>query len=122
LDRVKELLAWNQLRGKEISPGTPGLPSAPSAEGVFETEEEERERQRAFETVREETSKLPAEQRKIAVALMGEGATLKETRQRIGVSTRDFYRQKEKVRRKLKKLKPIWVRFGKAIRAASDLT
>jgi DNA repair protein RadC len=122
VDRVKELLAWDQLRGKEISPGTPGLPSVPSAEEVFETEEEERKRQRAFETVRQETGKLPAKQRKIAVALMGEGATLKETRQRIGVSTRGFYRDKQKVRRKLKKLKPIWVRFGKAIRAASDLT
>jgi DNA-directed RNA polymerase specialized sigma24 family protein len=115
VDRVKELLAWDQLRSKEISSSTPGLPSAPSAEEIVEKEEEERERQRGFETVRQETGKLPANQRKIAVALMGEGGTLKETRQRIGVSTRDFYREKQKVRRKLKKLKPIWVRFGKAI-------
>jgi len=46
--------------------------------------------------------------------MMGERGKLKETRQRLGVSTGDFYREKAKVRRKLKKLKPIWVRFGKA--------
>jgi len=114
LDRVKELLAWDKLRGKKITPGTPGLPSVPSAEKVLETEEEERERQRAFDTVREETGKLPVNQREIAIAMMGERGKLKETRQRLGVSTGDFYREKAKVRRKLKKLKPIWVRFGKA--------
>jgi hypothetical protein len=47
---------------------------------------------------------------------MGEGGTLNETRQRIGVSTGGFYREKQKVRRNLKKLKPMWVRFGKAFR------
>jgi len=49
---------------------------------------------------------------------MGEVGTMKETRQRIGVSTGDFYREKAKVRRKLKKLKPIWVRFGKGLQGS----
>jgi hypothetical protein len=44
---------------------------------------------------------------------MGEG-TVKDGALRIGISTSAFYRERDKTRRRLKKLKPIWARFGKA--------
>jgi DNA-directed RNA polymerase specialized sigma subunit len=112
-ERVKELLAWDELRREEANSGMDELTHAPSAEDVFEKKEEEEERQRAFETVQAEAKKLPDIQRKVAVAIMGQG-TVKDGAQRIGISTSAFYREKDKARRRLKKLKPIWVKFGKA--------
>ncbi len=64
--------------------------------------------------MRREARKLPGIQRKVAVAIMGED-TVKDGAQRIGISTSAFYRKKDKVRRGLKKLRPLWVRFGKAL-------
>jgi hypothetical protein len=48
---------------------------------------------------------------------MGEGAVKNATR-RIGISTSAFYRERDKARRRLKKLRPVWVRFGNPIKIA----
>jgi hypothetical protein len=86
----------------------------PSAEEVFEKQEKEEERKTAFKTVHREANKLPGLQRKVPAAIMGEDA-VKTATQRIGIGSSTFYRERDKVRRRLKKLRPIWVRFGKAM-------
>ncbi len=93
------------------------MQQAASAEKDFHAKEEDKEREKAFQRVQREARKLPGIQRKVAVAIMGEG-TVKDGAQRIGISTSAFYRERNKARRRLKKLRPIWVRFGKALQPA----
>jgi transposase-like protein len=71
-------------------------------------------RKKVFERIRKEPRKLLGIQRKVARMIMREDA-VKNATQRIGISTSAFYRERNKARRRLKKLKPIWVRFGKAL-------